>query len=456
MADRHDTWRRTRWAALTGAAAFASLTPLMATGAGAAPSASQAGVGLATAQATKVDPKAGGLSIGIAFGQSTANHQNLVAKAVSTATNMGVVGTTLAAEGCDGSKATWAREEQPQPLVVDSRDDAAHDGEVADNHAFRQFAKATEDPYAEAVTTVGPMPMGPLGEIGWAVSKTSSGYVDGVREARATIDITSVNLFNVVRLSSLHWDVVHQSAGGSDKEGTFTIGAATINGQAVPTQDASAVLAAANIALEPLGLRLTRGEVHVTDDRVRIDPLALSVVPNATRDQVAGTLFDVTHQGREDLFDAILQKYCKAGTYISVFDIVVGSLTGAGEFVVSFGGAEASSGTTPENDFRLDLPPPGTLPGLYIPPVPPSTTLVPGTTVTSAGTPAAVVTTPATPGTPGTRHLFENAASRPYKGARGGALATVGLVTLGIVAVIAEGDRRKMRAAQRRVAEGAR
>lgn len=455
MAERDGHWRRTRWVALAGAAAFVSAVPMLTGGLPATASADP-GIGTASAQAWKIDPKAGGLSIGLTFGQATANHQNQVAKAFSNATNMGVVGTTLAAEGCDGSAPTWSREQQPKALVVDSREEGAEAGtRQTDQGMFDKFGKAAATPYAEAVTTIGRMPMGPLGEMGGGVSRTSSGLVEGIREARASVDITHLNLFNVVHLGSLHWEVRHRSAPKTETSSLFTIGHAAINGQPLNTQNPSSVLDAANAALEPLGFKLTPGKTHVSDERVRIEPLAVSVVPNAQRDMVASTLFGQTQGGRKQLFDAILAQYCKAGTYISIFDIVVGSVTGAGELVISLGGAEATTAETPRNEFDLKLPPLGTDPGLFIPPVEGTVTSLAGETYTVPG-PVTAAAVPARAGGATARAVpIDYGRPTPFKGTRGGALAAVGLVTLGVVAVVAEGDRRKMRAAQRRMAEAA-
>jgi hypothetical protein len=458
MADRTNHWRRTHWTAAAGVAVLASLTPLSMAGVG-AEQAVEAGEGLAGAQTAKFDPKAGGLSIGITFGQATANHQNQVAKALSNATHMGVVGTTLAAEGCDGSDATWAREEQPQALVVDSRDEGAEEGKSqTDQGIFAKAAKADDTPYAEATTRLAPFAIPGVIEMGPGIAQTSSGFLDGLREARATVDIDYLHLGPTVKLGQLRWDVVHQSTKGKNVEGRFTIGSAVIDGEQQNTHDPSATLDEANKALSRLGLKLTPGRTHVTQGMVVIEPLALSVVPNAQRDAAAGAVLGGAQQVRKPLFDAILAKYCKAGTYISVFDIAVGSLTGAGEFVLSLGGAQASSGDVPKNTFNLDFGAAGTLPGLYIPPIDPTFSAVPAYEAVTPG--IAGTATPGTAGTPSTRRTRVVPAGHtgppPFKGTRGGALAVVGLVTLGVVAIVAEGDRRTMRSALRQAAEAAR
>ncbi|MDQ3756746.1 MAG: hypothetical protein M3394_02725, partial [Actinomycetota bacterium] len=62
-------------------------------------------------------------------------------------------------------------------------------------------------------------------------------------------------------------------------------------------------------------------------------------------------------------------------------------------------------------------------------------------------------TVAAAPGVPQTRLVTPAVGTRdvppPFKGARGGALATVGFVTLAVLGIVAETDRRKMRNALR-------
>ena len=94
------------------------------------------GQGLAIAQTDRVDPRAGGLSVGLNFGISIAGHQNSVAQASSRAVDLGVIGTSLAAPGCDGGAPAMPADKQPQPLQVDSRDPSAAQGKQEDESAL--------------------------------------------------------------------------------------------------------------------------------------------------------------------------------------------------------------------------------------------------------------------------------------------------------------------------------
>ena len=88
------------------------------------PTAFSPGTGSAIALVYKVNPLFGNLSFGITAGESVAGHQNTAASAQSKAINLGVIGVTLAGEGCKGAEPTLPAEDQPQPVIVGSDDPA--------------------------------------------------------------------------------------------------------------------------------------------------------------------------------------------------------------------------------------------------------------------------------------------------------------------------------------------
>lgn len=454
-------FRRTRWAAAGGLVAMAATAVLPMPKLGAQTAAPiEPGQGQAIAQAWKVDPKTGGLSFGFTFGQGLAGHQNSVSRAVSQAINTGVIGGTMAGPACDGGPPTWPKEQQPQPLEVDSRDEGAAAGKNATDYGsptFNKFARATDKPLAESVTTMQPFVIPGVLSIGGGVTRTTSGIVNGERQAIATVDISEVNLATVVRLSDLHWEATYRSSGpGEGVVGKFTVGHAVVNGLTTPATD-PALLAKANDALTLFGLKLVEPKAYQTGGVLFVEPLAIGVVPNSARDEVAKQIVDNTDEYRRRLFDEILARDCDAADLISVFDIVTGSMTGAGEFSIQLGGAQASSGIIPKTGFSLDGVSLESFLEGFVPGGDPFTApeSVSNATTSYSG-PAALSVAPATRRVvtnPGARRQAINAqpASATFKGTRGGAMAGVGLATLLLLALVAEGDRRKMRRAQREI-----
>jgi ABC-type branched-subunit amino acid transport system ATPase component len=158
------------------------------------------GRGQAVAQGIKVDPRAAGLSLGITLTESLAGHQNTVAAAESRAINLGLIGTTLGAEGCDGGEPTLPPDQQPQSLRRDSTEpDAAggvHEQEsVPPGTPIDKYVRATIEPFAESITTGAPLPIPGVATIAGVVTNATSRIVNGdTRQARATTDIGSVQI----------------------------------------------------------------------------------------------------------------------------------------------------------------------------------------------------------------------------------------------------------------------
>ena len=420
------------------------------------PGAFSNGQASATSQAVKVNPTAAALSIGITFGIALAGYQNEVAKAEARGIDLGIIGTTLAAEGCDPEdpEPTWPAEDQPQPLTADSREPDSAAGKTAPEVAqgaeiplFRKSVRATPAPLAEAASLVAPFGQAGAVEIAGARSDAVTRVVDGrTREAVATAEIGSLDLGGgAVRLGNLKWTATHRTGAENTQTATFTVGSLSIGGVPlpVPSGDPATVFSAVNTVLAPLGIELRPPITREVNGAIIIDPLTVAVVPSATRDQVAGTLFNAIQPVREALVDAILALDCGNDTYVTVADIAIGSLTGAGSFSLELGGASANTGELQLSSFLGNLGGPAQIPAI-------PDQIIPGQAGTLGSTGAA--TTPPTAAVQGAgagRVDRETAApiAAATDGARGGKLAALAAATLLLLALVAELDRRKMRAA---------
>ncbi|MEY2567612.1 MAG: hypothetical protein QOE35_2141 [Actinomycetota bacterium] len=411
----------------------------------------QNGTAAAQAQAIKVNPTAAALSIGVTLGTSLAGYTNEVAKAESRGIDLGIIGTTLAGAGCDGSAPSFPADQQPQPLSVDSRDPDAAAGKsgpetISGNPVpvFTKIAKATPQPLGEASALVASVGQAGALVVSGAQSSAKTEVVDGkTRLATASADIKSIDIGGVVKLSGLHWEVTNKTGAEKASTGSFGLGSLSIAGVPVPlgSNDPSAAFAAANQALNALGIELRPPTVHSTDGNVSIDPLAIAVVPNATRDGISGQLLGAALPVRQAVTDALLQQSCKNGTYITIADIAVGSITGAGSFSLELGGAQASTGELTLSNF-LQQPPALGVSDANLSDVLSAGAVadVPG----SLGTPG----TPGTPGQPGQPVTHQAAPIAATSAAKNSKLAVVAGATLLLLAAVAELDRRKMRRAQ--------
>jgi hypothetical protein len=272
------------------------------------------------------------------------------------------------------------------------------------------------------------------------------------REAKAVTDIAYVNLGGAIQLTGLHWESVTRSTGDAVQTGSFTIGSATIGGAPIPTNDPNQAIAQVNqfLATTQLGIQIAAPISRQTAGVQFVDPLGIQVVPSHTRDMAASAVLGGAQPLRQGIFDALLGINCKTSTPIILGDIFLGSITGAGSLNVTLGGVQSMSGEVAKNPYQLGTFQLANRPTLSAPA---------GGTLggSSAGRPASSPATGAPAAAGGAAPPA--AAPAPAKtapvaaikspGARGGAMAGVGLASLGLLAALAAMDQRKMRHAQR-------
>ncbi len=433
------------------------------------------GRGQAIAQGVKVDPRTGQLSFGITYGLAIAGHQNTVAIGEARSADLGVIGTTLAGEGCDGGDPTLPKEDQPQPLVARSTEESAGEPKDEAENGVERRVVANSDPFAsaEAITAGGGEP-GVL-EIGQTRSYTESGIVDGARQARAVTELGSISLAGgQVILRGLRWEAFHRSAPNPVNEGSFTIDGIEIAGQAVPISEDNPLgpLGEANAVLNPLGFEIQPPQVRFAEGIQFVDPIRIGIVPGQLQETILSPIFEAIQPIRESVFDALIEADCSNGSYITVLDIVLNSFSGAGAIGFEVGGVRATTAEIAATSFLGGLPTP--TPGTPATPVDSGTGSTgslgssgssgsSGSGSSSLGgstgsTGSGSVATPSQPTTSGT----DSSPSQPVdevaigdvdevSGRRGGPLVGVGLAGLLLLAALAEGDRRKMRRAQRSI-----
>lgn len=423
------------------------------------------GLGNAIALGYKVNPAFGGLSFGVTAGESVAGHQNTAAQAQSKAVNTGVLGSTLAGEGCNGAKPTWPEEDQPQPVVVSSTDPGAAEGKSGQEAegAIKMFSRATTAPYAEAVTTVAPVGEPNLAVISGAVTKATSGVVaPGVREARAVTTIGSLKLLNgLVSLGDMRWEAMQRSGAKEEDSASFEIGSMTINGVKTPIPaDPSEQVRLLKDTLSAIGLQILPPTVRREQGIVFVDPLIIGVIPSDLRDGLLlGPVLNAAQPIREDFTETLFRLGCGgdlSGVYVfpsssavTVLDLAVGTVSGAGSLNLELGGVQA---TTSELTTFDGL---GVLPDL--PDLPDVPADLPGDFGTggfddATGTDGAALPGDATPPPEtGGGPTIDGTPAASLAGERGGALMGVGAGGLLLLLASAEGDRRKMRRAQREI-----
>lgn len=454
------------------------------------------GTGSAYAQSLQVTPHEGSLAVGAVFGEALAGHTADFARAQSQGLDLGAIGTSLKGYNCNQAP-TFANY-VPVPLQTESGNPGAAQGKSQSpsqsDYGANEFVKATTTPYGEADTTyAGPL-AGPSNafSIAGMASRSWSGLVNGVREAGSTSDIGSISLAGgLIQLKGLHWEAMFPSSTNAKPVGSFSIGSVTVAGHALPTLPLSTVATAINKVLSNLGLELLMPTVHVTQNIEFVDPLQIEVVPNQNRDKLSGAVLNTVQptyfqiaNGLENGFSSDSAPYnslgsfeatsagkqiaaalCQSDTPITVADITLAAFGAGGYFNTALGGVDATSGNLAANPF-------GSLAALGLGSVTLSgssqyiagnagTAGTPGTSgLSGAGTGASSGLSSGGAGASGgsggsqnnsgsTQQSVSPAASVGY--GAGGPLLAAGLAGLGLLAVLAELDRRMMRRAQHTV-----
>lgn len=446
-------YRRTARVAV-GVAAAATLTFTLTSTGSTQQAPFNAGTGTAVALAYKVNPIFGNLSFGITAGESVAGHQNTGATAQSKAINLGVIGVTLAGEGCNGDDPTLPSEQQPQPVIVRSDDPGAAQGKTESlGGTITMTSKATPQPFAEAITTVAPVGVPGVLEISGGRTVASSGVLQaGVRQARAITEIADVNILaGLIRLKGLRWEAVQTTGGSTTNSGAFTLGSIVVAGTNIPLpNDPLAQLASLRDVLGALGVTITPPTSRFSQGIMFVDPMTIGIVPSTARDNLVNLILGGAQDVREQLTALIARLGCNGDldilgnngkTVITVLDLAIGSVSGAGRLTLELGGVTATTAEITGFAFGQGPGAPA-LPSIDTPLVPGLGDLTPnlGNTPANLGNSSG-----GTGGTAATQPIADS------DGERGGVLLGVAGGGLALLLLTAEADRRKMRRAQREI-----
>jgi hypothetical protein len=354
------------------------------------------------AQVFAVAPGVGNIDFGVASGTSTAEIVNDLAQAQSRTLDLGLVGSSLVGEKCDGSKG-FDPNDLPSPLTVDNRDGDAskHENEVPDGDSplagGRRDVRATKTPSADATVSAISAVLGPLATVSGGRAQAIARVID--HEAREAVATTSmdVTIAGVIELEGLRWDASHRTGKAGAVNGAFSIEHGSAAGAPLPVDDLTAVQQAINAALAPSGVTIEMPRVEklaAPNDLVRVTPLRITLRDSPLGKAVAGPGLNLTREQRSQLFDAIVGVYCRAAEFLLVGDITLSVASGTGFLVVDLGGVEATSGDLDLHSPFEDLPP-FSPPDVALP-----DTSVRGARSTPPGVPGAPVAAPVAAATP--------------------------------------------------------
>lgn len=310
------------------------------------------GTAKAAAVVGRVAPGVGSLQLALGAGIAVSEIRNSLFQAQAQALDLGLIGTVLTAEGCDGSDAPVTPEQLPQPLRIDNRNgpaSASEDELPAAGATFgggRKEVSATDDG-SSATMTGFPIDISPVIKIDGGRAHAATRIVDGnAREALATSTM-SMDIAGVLRLEGMVWRAFHRTGAGPKVEGTFEIGSAA--GQTSPLgigQIADPTEPVINELLAPSGISVTFPEVvHQTEptDVIRVTPMRIVLKDSPAGATALGPVLDATREQRVQLFEQVASQYCQAAGALLVGDIAVTIASGNGFLALEIGGAEATT-----------------------------------------------------------------------------------------------------------------
>lgn len=332
------------------------------------------GTAKATASVGKVAPGVGSLELALGTGTAVAEIRNDLAQAQSRAADLGLIGTTLTAEGCDGGAAAVTPDQLPQPIRADNRKGdatATEDEAPVAGGTFgggRMEVEATEEPSATATTTALPLEIPPVIAVEGGRAQAVTRIVDGVaREAVATSE-ASVDIAGIVQLGGMRWQALHRTGADPAAVGTFVIGSAVGADSPLSVDQAAALEAPINQLLAPTGITVDMPEVIRLEepaDLVRVTPLRIVLKDSPIGGTVLGPALDVTREQRLQLFDQLAAAFCQSAGALLVGDVGVTIAAGAGFLALEIGGAEATTADVVfEDPFGADAGAAGSTPAL--------------------------------------------------------------------------------------------
>jgi hypothetical protein len=323
-------------------------------------------IGTATgiAQAFALAPRTGGFAYTVTGGSSIADYRGTLAQAESQSADLGLIGTSLTAEGCDGSAPTVSPDQLPQPLIAES--DKGNTSKSADQTGISQSGvlavgghetvAVTTTPSSNASFDGGNLTIpGVVQATGLTTSAAAKLIPGQARTASADSAVGRLSLLGgVVVLDGLHWSADQRSGSGAYARGAFTAGDVIVNGQkqSGSADQLATVLTALNSVLAPSGLHVTLPVTKKTSSGITVTPLTIGIDDSTLGASIVNPVLTASQPVQEQIQNILYGISCKFGTAFTVEDIGLSAVDGTGGADLVFGGVSAASdGNSYANPF---------------------------------------------------------------------------------------------------------
>lgn len=311
-----------------------------------------------------------------AVGAASASYVDTETQASAATLDLGGLGFLLSAiPVCGVTLLPTSR--QPQPLTADSAGGSSSRTTAGNVGTGTESVSVTASPESATATTK-PITQSLLGGVvdvsGTATSTVRYDPAGGQQSESSTTENLSLG-GGLVQIDGMRWTAIRRSGSTPTKSATFSFGQVLINSMGVPVAlptgaSASAVVAAINAVVGPLGLRLTLPSSQ-TDDAAgltSIGPLQVHFAGSSVERQL------ITPAAQQiAAFQQVISGQSSNGTDCSqlktlignlsnpaetVDNIVLGIAEGAGGVDLNLGGASTSTqaATAYANPFAGDTP----------------------------------------------------------------------------------------------------
>ena len=321
-------------------------------GAGADTPAFSNGTAVAQASVLRIAPGVGSLALATTTGTSLAHVSNKLAEAQAQAADFGLIGSSLTAQGCDGSPGALKPEQLPQPLVVDNRKGPASG--AADEFALgsgtvgagHKEASADPTPASRASVTDAGSSLGSVVTLSGGRSDAIARVVPGkAREAEATAS-ADIDIAGVVTLRNAQWHAIHRTGENPNQTGSFSVTSSAVGGVPLPVDQMQPLQDAMNQALAATGVSVSLPHVqHITtpNDFVEVTPLRITLQDTPVGKATVGPVLNATREQREQILNQLYGTFCQAAGAGLVADIGLDIVSGTGFLIIDIGGVSVSS-----------------------------------------------------------------------------------------------------------------
>jgi hypothetical protein len=307
----------------------------------------------AVSQALEVQPKTGGFAFTVTVGTSIADYRDTLAQASSQSLNLGLLGTALTTQQCNGSAAALKPNQLPQPLVAESDHGTQHQtattGPASKSGvlaaAGQEAVTATTQPSAAATFAGGSLGIPGIVTMSGFDSTSTAHLVGHTREAASTAEIHSIDIAGKVQLDDLVWTATQRTGAQTAASGSFHVGGLTVAGKSEhPTPaNLAAAFTAVNRSLAETGLHVDQPSIVGHGSAVAVTPLTVGIDNSKVGKTLVSPVLTTAQPVIDLLTNALLGITCSSGNALTVADLGLGTLDGTGSTDVLFGGASVGT-----------------------------------------------------------------------------------------------------------------